>query len=739
MAAKQAPSRDPDDRARPATSTPVVRPIVKATDLGSVQVLKQGNLYLLTDPFGDVHPDGRGLGLYDGDTRRLSCSILRVDGQRPVLLQAVGGRQLPRHDPAHEPAHSSATRATRCAREEALETQKLGDRRGTASLTGDALEERVRIVNYAEAPRTSSWSWSSRRTRPTSSRSAAGPARSAAACCRSRCGRDRVTFRYDGLDGTRMATHVAFTEPAADAGRRWIPTSADSRNAGWVRLAWTWRLALGRGARARLGGRTSSGRSHAAGAAADVGPRRRPPDADAEPTTSCSRRRRDVSTDVVAASYHAWSRGIAEIRTDNELFNLAIDRSASDLRLLLNDGPGPGERYLAAGVPWFTTLFGRDAIIASLQALAIRPQLAVETLEVLARLQATDEDPARDAEPGKILHELRTGEMARDRRDPAPAVLRLGRRDAAVADPAGRHVRLDRRPRPRRPAVAQRPARRSSGSTATATATATASSSTAGGPTGGLLNQGWKDSHDAIRDRRRGARRGARSRWPRSRATCSTPSGGWPPWPASAARPSWRARLDAEAETLRRRFEDAFWIEDHRLLRDGPRRRQAPGGRDRLERRPCLWSRDRVAGSRAGLVAPAAWPRTCSPAGASGPTPRASPATTRSATTRARSGPTTCRSSRPGSSATATTRTANRLVGRVFEASQHFADFRLPELFCGFDRDLSPVPGPVPRRLLAAGLGRRLHVPVPARRCSGCGRTPTATSWSSPARSCPTG
>ena len=67
------------------------RPIEKATDLGNVQVLKHSNLYLLTDQFGDIHPDGRGLGLYDGDTRRLSCAILRVSGQRPVLLQASTG------------------------------------------------------------------------------------------------------------------------------------------------------------------------------------------------------------------------------------------------------------------------------------------------------------------------------------------------------------------------------------------------------------------------------------------------------------------------------------------------------------------------------------------------------------------------------------------------------------------------------------------------------------------------
>ena len=59
-----------------------------ATDLGGVGVLKHGNLYLLTDPFGDIHPDSRGLGLYDGDTRVLSCAVLRINGVRPTLLRA---------------------------------------------------------------------------------------------------------------------------------------------------------------------------------------------------------------------------------------------------------------------------------------------------------------------------------------------------------------------------------------------------------------------------------------------------------------------------------------------------------------------------------------------------------------------------------------------------------------------------------------------------------------------------
>src|SRR5207249_835491 len=101
------------------------------------------------------------------------------------------------------------------------------------------------------------------------------------------------------------------------------------------------------------------------------------------------------------------------IRSDGELLDLAVRRSIADLRLLQNDGPHPGEHYIAAGIPWFTTLFGRDSIITALQVLPFMPDVARQTLRVLADWQATEDDPERDMEPGKILHELRTGEMAR--------------------------------------------------------------------------------------------------------------------------------------------------------------------------------------------------------------------------------------------------------------------------------------------------------------------------------------
>ena len=213
-----------------------------------------------------------------------------------------------------------------------------------------------------------------------------------------------MTFRYDGLDGRHTATYLAFSEPA-DSVEAVDPEVAGSVNAGWVRLTWHWPLAQGEARELRVGDVVGRRRGDVEGIAARRRRRR--------PTSGCSRAVPVFSADEVAASYHAWNRAVSEIRTDNELVNLAIKRSVSDLRLLVNDGPREGERYIAAGVPWFATLFGRDSIIASFQALCVRPQVAVETLEVLAALQAAEEDPDRDAEPGKILHELRTGEMAR--------------------------------------------------------------------------------------------------------------------------------------------------------------------------------------------------------------------------------------------------------------------------------------------------------------------------------------
>ena len=328
------------------------------------RTLKQGDTFAMFDHYGDFAGGiGNPEGLYHNDTRFLSVFRLQIENRKPLLLSSTvqNDNELLTVDVTNPDIYRQ--RELRLRRDSVhLYRCKF--------LWECACYEMITARNYDSEPRTATISLDFEADFQDifEVRGHGRPRRGHLE--RHITGKNRVALRYTGLDRQVRETELVF-EPVPD---EILENRAE------------WQLTLQPGETRRLF------------ITITCGPLAQP---DHRFVTSLRRARR---------ARLQSSRRVAAVRTSNALFNELLSRSISDLAMLNTDtAHGP---YPYAGVPWFSTAFGRDGVITAIEMLAIDPGLARGVLHFLAATQARQTLPSRDAEPGKILHETRRGEMA---------------------------------------------------------------------------------------------------------------------------------------------------------------------------------------------------------------------------------------------------------------------------------------------------------------------------------------
>ena len=359
-------------------------------------VLKEDELVMVSDEQGDMPEGRRRLGLYYRDMRYLSIFEMTINGQRPRLLSSSSEQNYVCDIQLANPTIELPDGNTALAR-------TIGIRRSRFLKQG--LHERVSFYNHNPFPVPLQFTltfgsdfcdvfevrgWERERRGTLSRPSLAG---------------SRLTLGYVGLDGVRRRTEVLFEvtpsraeveeRPAQPVLRRsstFLPEATETAtmtvyHPSCAQVSWDLTL---------MPGEPISITFHILVSEGELTP---------------MAQAFDKSLADLRNSYQDWLSQCTRLETDNQLFNQLLERSALDLRLLTE--PTPEGPVPAAGVPWFACIFGRDSLITSLQTLMLNPQIAVGTLRFLAKHQGRKVDPWRDEEPGKILHEMRKGELAR--------------------------------------------------------------------------------------------------------------------------------------------------------------------------------------------------------------------------------------------------------------------------------------------------------------------------------------
>lgn len=344
------------------------------------QVLKQGDMFAIFDRFGDIEEFGTGeLGIYHRDTRFLSRCSLEVEGCRPLLLSSTL-------------KDDNMILAVDIMNTDIWRESELAIPRGTIHifrskfLWEGVCHERLRVHNYSERNVDLALTF-----RLDADFADIFEVRGTQ---RGRRGRrlpteimpDGLLIGYEGLDGVIRRTRIVFDPTPTRIGDSEVRYQLQLEPRTEECCRWAVHCEL------------ENPPGHAA-----VG------QAQAQSTRPIEPAYEEAAREQ-AASFERRRAGDPEILTSNAQFNDWLSRSLADLHMMQTETPhGP---YPYAGVPWYSTIFGRDGIITALESLWFNASIARGVLAYLAATQAESGNDQQDSQPGKILHEIRAGEMA---------------------------------------------------------------------------------------------------------------------------------------------------------------------------------------------------------------------------------------------------------------------------------------------------------------------------------------
>nr|WP_227319819.1 amylo-alpha-1,6-glucosidase [Acidisoma silvae] len=333
------------------------------------RTLKNGDMFGIFDLSGNSLPyDGGTEGLYNRDTRHLSVFDLTIGGGRPVLLSST----LREDNTALicDLANPDLTRDGKVV----LDHSMVHVRR-VRFMINATLFERIQIRSFAHEPQLIRLEFAFDSDFADLFEVRGTPRARRGTKQAPDVDETSVTLGYVGLDEKRRSTRLRFSP---------TPTALDGGRA-------TFDMEIQPGQQALIYVEIDCNDTPAAGT-------------------------RDLRTHYLMSLVESrrWMRTrsarAAAMESSNELFNEAIRRAIADLYMLITEKPTG--LYPYAGIPWFTAAFGRDALITAYQALWLDPSIARGVLAFLAEVQATETSAAADSEPGKIVHEMRNGEMA---------------------------------------------------------------------------------------------------------------------------------------------------------------------------------------------------------------------------------------------------------------------------------------------------------------------------------------